>query len=187
MKKNNVVLKIDRKEYYKKHNREYYIKHREKILRQKKKHNKQYYLDNKDEIIKKVSEYRKLNKDKCNERNRKRHNNNMNIRLRNNLKTRINDNMSGRTKSDNTMNLIGCSIIELKIHLESKFKEGMNWGNYGNGFEKWNIDHIMPCASFDLSIPEEQIKCFNYNNLQPLWSSENCSKQDKLQEEYIEK
>jgi hypothetical protein len=48
----------------------------------------------------------------------------------------------------------------------------MNWQNYG----QWHIDHIRPCASFDLKDPIEQAKCFNYTNLQPLWAKENLSK-----------
>ena len=31
-------------------------------------------------------------------------------------------------------------------------------------------------ASFDLSKPSEQKKCFNYTNLQPLWAEENLKK-----------
>ena len=48
----------------------------------------------------------------------------------------------------------------------------MAWSNYG----KWHIDHIEPCANFDLSIPEEQTACFHYTNLQPLWAEENLKK-----------
>jgi hypothetical protein len=54
----------------------------------------------------------------------------------------------------------------------------MNWDNYG--FYGWHIDHIRPCASFDLSKPSEQRKCFNYTNLQPLWATENWGKRDSL-------
>jgi len=77
-------------------------------------------------------------------------------------------------KSLKTLELLGCSIKEARIHLESQFREGMNWENHGiNG---WHIDHIIPCSSFDLTKKEEQEKCFNYRNLQPLWAKENLSK-----------
>ena len=75
---------------------------------------------------------------------------------------------------------IGCTWDELMKHLESKFQYGMSWDNYGFGKDKWNIDHIIPCASFDLLKTEEQYKCFHYTNLQPLWQNENLAKSDKL-------
>jgi len=52
----------------------------------------------------------------------------------------------------------------------------MSFSNYG----KWHIDHIIPCARFDLRKPNEQKKCFNYKNLQPLWAFDNLSKNDKI-------
>ena len=74
------------------------------------------------------------------------------------------------------MELIGCNIDQLKKHLSKKFKNGMNWNNHG----EWHVDHIKPCASFDLKCPVQQLACFNYNNLQPLWASENMSKGAKI-------
>ena len=77
-------------------------------------------------------------------------------------------------KSAKTLELLGCSIKEARIHLENQFREGMKWENHGiNG---WHIDHIIPCSSFDLTKEKEQNKCFHYTNLQPLWAEENLSK-----------
>jgi len=45
---------------------------------------------------------------------------------------------------------------------------------------KWHLDHVRPCASFDLTKPEEQEKCFHYSNYQPLWAEQNLSKGAKL-------
>lgn len=73
--------------------------------------------------------------------------------------------------------LLGCTFDELKSHLQSKFKDGMTWENYG--YYGWHIDHIRPCASFDLANPEHQKQCFHYTNLQPLWWHENIAKSDK--------
>jgi hypothetical protein len=71
-----------------------------------------------------------------------------------------------------TFAAVGCSAEHLRAHLESKFEPGMTWNNYG----EWHVDHIRPCASFDLSDPKQLAECFNWSNLQPLWAKENISK-----------
>jgi len=84
----------------------------------------------------------------------------------------------GTHKSARTLMLVGCTVNELKQYLEKQFKEGMGWNNYGK--DGWVIDHIIPCASFDLTKEEEQKNCFNYTNLQPLWAQENKIKHTKV-------
>ena len=42
--------------------------------------------------------------------------------------------------------LVGYTLLELMTHLESQFTDGMTWENYG----QWHVDHIRPCAKFDL-------------------------------------
>jgi len=90
------------------------------------------------------------------------------------------------TKSASSEVLLGCSMKQLKIHLENQFTEGMSWDNYGrpngNFMDGWHIDHIKPCASFDLTNPEQQKECFHYTNLQPLWAKDNLSKSSKYQD-----
>lgn len=76
------------------------------------------------------------------------------------------------SKAAKTMELIGCSVPHLRAHLEQQFTDGMSWDNYGD----WHIDHIKPCAAFDLTDPAQQRECFHYTNLQPLWASDNLSK-----------
>ena len=81
-------------------------------------------------------------------------------------------------KAYSTIELLGCTVKECREYLEKQFKEGMTWENHSkNG---WHIDHILPCASFDLNDPEQQKKCFHYTNLQPLWAEENRLKRDKI-------
>jgi hypothetical protein len=100
--------------------------------------------------------------------------------LRKNLAGRVREAVKKQysKKAYKSMELIGCTIQELRDHLESQFTEGMTWDNMGRG--GWHIDHIIPCAFFDLSKPSHQKVCFNWQNLQPLWESDNCAKGDKI-------
>ena len=65
-------------------------------------------------------------------------------------------------------------------HLESKFKEGMSWDNYGKG--GWEIDHIYPLSRFDIKSKEDPNfkKAWALSNLQPLWKQENIRKGNKI-------
>lgn len=85
--------------------------------------------------------------------------------------------LHGKNKSKATLELIGCSLDDLKTHLESLWQEEMTWENYGSF--GWVIDHIRPLASFDLHNKGEQLVAFNYKNLQPLWYMDNLMKGDK--------
>lgn len=80
------------------------------------------------------------------------------------------------TKCGRSMDLVGCTPQELRRHIEGKFKRGMSWANYG----KWHVDHIIPCAKFDLVLPDQQRACFHFTNLQPLWKFDNLSKSDAI-------
>lgn len=92
-----------------------------------------------------------------------------------NLRNRLYKLLKGEISSLHTKNLVGCSLKFLKQHLESQFKDGMTWTNYGI----WHVDHIRPCESFDFRKAEEQKECFFWTNLQPLWGAENISKNAK--------
>lgn len=72
--------------------------------------------------------------------------------------------------------LLGCSLPELRRHLEKKFQPGMAWNNHG--FRGWHIDHIRPLAKFNLRDPAQQQAAFHFTNLQPLWAKENLEKSD---------
>ncbi len=79
------------------------------------------------------------------------------------------------SKDTKSIDCLGCSIIELKQHLENQFTLGMTWKNYGWG---WHIDHIKPLSS--ASSKDELYKLFHYSNLQPLWARDNLIKSNKL-------
>jgi hypothetical protein len=81
-------------------------------------------------------------------------------------------------KSNKTLDLLGCSIEYFKKHIEQQFKPGMTWERYA----EFHIDHIKPCAAFDLRDPEQQQICFHYSNMQPLWAAENLKKGSKFDE-----
>jgi len=79
------------------------------------------------------------------------------------------------TKAHRSEQLVGCQIHELRSHIEHQFSEGMSWGNYG----QWHVDHIVPCAAFDLTSTTEQRACFHYTNMRPLWARENILKSSR--------
>ena len=91
----------------------------------------------------------------------------------------------GSSKSDRTISLVGCSIGFLKKYIESKFLSGMTWRNYG--LRGWHIDHVVPCATFDLKNTEDQKKCFHYTNLQPMWWLDNLKKSSLCDRKLIRK
>lgn len=159
----NCVKKYQ-KEYYKDENnrKKHYKNNKEKILESHKK----YYEKNKKTIREYYNEYQK-----------DRRKSNINYKLSCNLRSRLYHVLKDSDKCDSTFKLLGCTIEEFKIHLENQFTEGMTWDNHG--FYGWHIDHIRPCASFDLSNEEEQKICFHYTNLQPLWRKDNLIKSDK--------
>jgi hypothetical protein len=92
-----------------------------------------------------------------------------------------------RHPKDNVISYIGCSIKELANHLESQFKPGMTWDNYGRC--GWHIDHIVPVAQLAREeFPPEVIH--HYTNLQPMWAADNAAKRDMMPwewDEYVEK
>jgi hypothetical protein len=81
-----------------------------------------------------------------------------------------------RGGSRSVSTLTGCTASQLKKHLESAFRRGMTWDNHGS---RWHIDHIIPCSSFNLTEESEQLKCFHYSNLRPLFAKENYKKSNK--------
>jgi hypothetical protein len=127
------------------------------------KENSQVYKDRKKEWREKNPErekearekYREANKEKLNQYHRswksKKRETDIQYKLKENTSRRIryelNTLLKGK-KSKRTTEYIGCSIEELKIHLEKQFSEGIQWENYGS---EWHIDHIIPCAAWNQS------------------------------------
>ena len=80
-------------------------------------------------------------------------------------------------KAKKTIDLLGITYLEFKEYIESKFTEGMSWEKVLSG--EIHLDHIKPVSLFDLSNEEEQVKAFNYKNMQPLWAYDNLKKHNK--------
>ena len=73
-----------------------------------------------------------------------------------------------------TLDFLGCDMETFKKHIESNFKEGMNWENR----ERWQVDHIVPISRAK-NLDEVQLLS-HYKNLQPMWSEDNLKKSNKL-------
>jgi len=185
-KKYNQDYRKDKKEKLNQKSREFYYKNQKELLEKK----KEYYLQNKEKIgdkNKKYYEEHKIDILKKNEFYRKeRSQKDFNFKLRNLLRRRIRSALSNQNlvKYKRTMDLIGCSVDFLKEHLqETSFQNGYkNFDIENYSGKEYHIDHIIPCASFDLTKEEEQRKCFHWSNLQILDAKTNIAKKDKLKE-----
>lgn len=170
---------------YKEKNAAYMRNKRANMTEEEKRKEKEYktknWHDRKARMTEKDLEERRFKKHEYYMKNREKIIGQVNERIKNNPKAKvvhyarcgIRRVLKSIKKSSKTMELIGCSANELKKHLECQFDNKMNWENYGS---YWHVDHIKPCASFDLNNPEEQKKCFHYSNLRPLEAKENLRK-----------
>jgi hypothetical protein len=175
--KNPLTKKEHDKKYYKK----YYLKNRDIILKNHKKRNSTIEYKEKKKEYDKL--YWKANRKRLIslkiKKNKIRRREDPVFRLKENLRRRMNCalNSIGVKRTKRSLELLGVPNIEfLKNYLESKFKPGMSWEKRG----LIHIDHIIPCVAFDLTDPKQQLKCFHYTNLQPLWAHENLSKNSKI-------
>jgi hypothetical protein len=128
-------------------------------------------------------EYGKLwyhqNKSKVNNYQKNKKRKNIEYKLSANIRTRISQTISGYSKSKSTLDILGVkNFTEFKQYLENQFTEGMNWENYGNGYNKWVIDHRIPIAS--AKDEQDILKLNHHSNLQPLWWDINLAKGAKL-------
>ena len=138
---------------------------------------KEYYELNKCGIATYQKKYHEAHKEQRASGEKQRYRTDLQFRLAKNLRARLNNALNDNYKTGSAVADLGCSVEELKKHLESKFEPGMTWNNWSK--EGWHIDHIRPLSSFDLSDPEQLKEACNYKNLQPLWAKDNISKSDK--------
>jgi hypothetical protein len=138
---------------------------------------KQYNVEKANDISLKYKKWRLENINIISKKANIKYKTDLNFRLKHILRARIQKALVLGCKRTSSTKLLGCNIEEYKQYLESKFIEGMNWGNYGR--KGWHIDHIKPCILFDMSDPKQQKQCFHYANLQPLWWKDNLKKYSK--------
>jgi len=145
-------------------------------------HQKTYLEANKDKIKLQKKAYYEFNREKLrfqkNNYSKNRKKTDIQFKLSCNLRSRLHSAINGNFKAGSAVRDLGCTIEELKQHLESKFQPGMTWDNWSD--VGWHIDHIKPLASFDLTDRKQFLEACHYTNLQPLWAKDNLIKSDKL-------
>jgi hypothetical protein len=129
-----------------------------------------------------INNWRNNNKDHINSYYRQKYKTQINYRICHNMRSRIAAALKKNVKSKSTKELLGCSIPDLIKHIESKFKPGMSWENYGH--KGWHIDHIKPLLAEGNNLQDERLlkELCHYTNLQPLWCFENISKSNHIKE-----
>lgn len=79
------------------------------------------------------------------------------------LRTRLGEFMklTNGTKAAGTMELVGCRKDQLIDHLQKQIPKGESLDDY-------SIDHVFPMSMYNMKDTEEQKRCMNFTNLQPL-------------------
>lgn len=162
--------RIENRDDYNLYMKTYKEKNSEKI----KEINKKCYVNGGAEK-KKVYDKKRLSHTR--ERDRKRYKEDLQYRLKKIIRSRIRKFVSERNESSS--NILDCTLEFYLKYLEIQFDNNMSWENYGT---YWNIDHIIPCATFDFTCDEQVKICFHWTNTKPMIKSLNESKQDTINE-----
>ena len=157
--------------YNKTYLRTWYALHKNTISAQR----KLDYEEDREGILSKNRERYALHSADINAKIRLRRKSDPQFKISLNLRRRLKHAIKNNQKTGSAVRDLGCSVEYLKAFLEGQFEPGMSWDTYG----KWEIDHIRPLASFDLTDPEQFKQAVHYSNLQPLWMKDNRSKGDK--------
>jgi len=78
-------------------------------------------------------------------------------------------------KRTKTSEIIGCTMEEFMIYIQSTFSNGMSFDNYG----EWHLDHIIPISTAETY--EDAIRLNHYTNFQALWAVDNLKKSNKYE------
>lgn len=156
-----------------------YLKNKDKINEKK----KEWYVNNKERHSATRDLYAKNNKERLLYARRKWERNRMdtdiNYILQKTLRSRIRGALksAGGRKAERTENLIGCTVEEFRVFIESQFTDGMSWDNWTT--DGWHLDHRIPISWFNLENENCRKLAFSYKNMQPLWWQENFSKNNR--------
>lgn len=139
---------------------------------------KKWYQDNKETIDVYIKEYNIKNKNKIRDYykiyNKFKLKNDIQFKINKSLRDRFRHAIINKQKVGSAVRDLGCTIDELKLHIEKQFKPGMAWDNWGH--QTWHIDHIKAFANFDLTDRNQLLQACHYTNLQPMWAKDNFSK-----------
>jgi hypothetical protein len=139
------------------------------------------YHTNPEKFRNKTALYRKNNQKKINQKFKERYTYDLAFKLSLIVRSRLTKFLKrkGVKKLGSFGKVVGCTPEQLFKHIEKQFQVGMNWHNYGNGKNKWCMDHIIPLnsAKGDYS---KLLSLNHYTNLQPMWFTANSSKRDKI-------
>lgn len=180
-----VCFKLQKAEHYKNNSDRW--KKTNNCTEASRKSKKKWKLNNPDKVREINRRYELKNRDRRNKQRRERRKSDPSYRMAMNLRRAVIRRIKGEAKGGSAVSDLGCTIDQLKIHLESKFYknirtgEEMSWDNYGH--KGWHIDHIVPLASFDLTDRRQFLKACHYTNLQPLWWFDNLSKGAKYEKD----
>lgn len=140
---------------------------------------------NRDKDREAATRWAKANPERCRETKRayrkRRYRVDIQFRLRVLLRARLAQAVKPQLTTRLVMSLdVGCTLPELRAHLERQFRDGMTWENHGT---VWEIDHIYPISKIDLSTEEGQRRATHFSNLQPLLVAENRKKAARVNQE----
>lgn len=181
----------DRREYYKEYRRknidilklkqkEFRENNKELVTERKRKYYENLSPEKKEEL--KLRKREMYHKNKYKETKRKYVNEKLQtdgfFKLKFSIRSLIRNafNRKFTSKSKKTIEILGCSFEEFKLHLESQFDDKMNWQNQGT---YWHMDHIIPISSAETE--EEVYRLNHYTNFQPLYWEDNLKKSNKIE------
>jgi hypothetical protein len=124
-------------------------------------------------LAKKRREYRRLHK-------AKKYAEDLHHRLSVVLRSRLRSAVRNGQKRGSAIRDLGCTVADLKAHLERQFLPGMTWENFGHGGGRWSIDHVFPMARADLTNRAHVLAVCNWQNLRPVWFAENVRKSARI-------